>query len=298
MRKYRSSKLVQKRRKEFKIKISLILVVLVSLIFTLSQISSLNSLAIKEIKIEGEVQLDELAPYKFVGSMIQGKYLKLFSKRNILIYPKNSIEKGLLETFPRIKILDIDLKLPNNLVVNIIERNPYVLLCKDNILKETNSQQLIANSNEDKPIPTTAPVVAQDIGNKEECYFVDDRGFVFASAPNFSRDILFKFYLNEDKNIRDSVFEVEKFKEIDSFIQLIDGLGLSPYKFRTEDGIKYEIYFGENSFLIFDSSQVIREIMDNFQSILNTDDFAEEKDIWNIDYIDFRFGNKVFYKTR
>jgi hypothetical protein len=67
---------------------------------------------------------------------------------------------------------------------------------------------------------------------------------------------------------------------------------LNPTKLVSEDNKKYELYFNESSKIIFNDEQNIRELMDNFQAVLNIEDFY----INNIEYIDLRFGNKVFYK--
>lgn len=297
MVKYRSTKLRKRRKREFWIKLSLVIVVLLCFVFSISKISEINRINISQFKISGnEVVTSELIK-KTTSDILSNKYLKLFSKSNFLIYPKDKIEETLLETFPRLNKVDLDIDSFNILKISIEERDPYALLCKKGLFKEdkkylnqTNAETF-DKENEEEKTPKEL---------KERCLFLDNAGFVFGKAPNFSKEVFFKYYvgLADISLIGKYAFEIEKFKEIDSFIQFIDGLGLNPYKLET-DGIKnYEIFFGENSRLIFEVDQDIKEVTTNLQSVLNMDEFADEGFIGHIDYIDLRFGNKVFYKIK
>src|SRR3989339_81333 len=57
-----------------------------------------------------------------------------------------------------------------------------------------------------------------------------------------------------------------------------------------------EICFGSGGKIILSDTQIIREAMENFQAILNMEEFAEKDNIFKVEYFDLRFGNKVFYK--
>ncbi|MBU4479974.1 hypothetical protein KKG48_00835, partial [Patescibacteria group bacterium] len=91
------------------------------------------------------------------------------------------------------------------------------------------------------------------------------------------------------------VFEKERFKEIDSLVQLVRGLDLEPYKFVADDS-KNEIYFGDESRIFFDNNQDIHSATDNLQAVLNMKEFEDRSILKNLDYVDLRFGNKIFYK--
>ena len=183
-----------------------------------------------------------------------------------------------MKTSPRIKEVSLSLDLPNTLNLSITERNPHSLWC--------------------------------DYETPIGCFFVDEEGFIFEKALNFSNDTFFRYYIDlselkpsddfiprkPNTPIRQFVLENEYFKEIDSFVKFIDGLGLEPYKF-VGVGQKFEIYFGpRNSKIIFNKEQSIKEVMGNFQSVLNLDDFADVESLKKLEYVDLRFGNKVFYK--
>jgi len=259
MAKYRSKALAEKRKKNLIINSIFIIAFLVSVNYLLSEISKIKKINISEINIKNNITVKTEEIEKIISSDIEGNYFwKFYSKRNILLYPKQNIKENLLTKYSEIKTVDLNLDLPNTLNIFIEEYKPYALWCG------------------------------------EDCYFIDNTGYIFKKT--IKNENLFKYNINlNTKHLdyeRNRVFKEEKFKEIDSFVQLIKGLNLSPEKIVSEDNKKYEIYFNNGSKVIFTNEQNTRELMDNFQAILNLEDF----DIKSVEYVDLRFGNKVFYK--
>ena len=260
MVKYRSSKLAQKKKKEFRIKLALVLVIFISFVFTLSALSKCDLLNIKKIKVVGNNIVKENQIKETVSATLDNDYFKLFSKRNFLIYPRQTIKEGVVEKFKRIKSVDLSLKLPDVLYVSVVERVPYVLWCAD--------------------------------ASSTKCYVADSEGYIFAEGV----DNVFAYHTNSSRSVGQNIFSADRFKGIDSFVQFLVGLGLEPYKF-VETGGKYEIYFGSReSKIIFNEEQGVKEVMENLQSVLNMEEFTDIEDFKKLEYIDLRFGNKVFYK--
>lgn len=272
MAKYHSDKLLKRKRKIFYIKVSFLFGFFLILFLSFAGISRINYLNIQNTEIKGNKVLVEKDLQNIINNKMNGNYWLLFSKKNILIYPKQKIKDDLLAQYSLISSVDISLNLPNTLKVKINEREPYVLWCDDNF------------------VPT------EDIN--EKCFFADNKGYIYSKAPNFSEKSIFKHYskLKQANPIRASIFDESKFKEIDSFRQFIDGLGLSSYKLIMNPDKSCEIYFGNGGKIIFDLSQNLIEVSDNLQSILNAKDFENKDFLWKLEYIDLRFGNKVFYK--
>lgn len=294
MVKYRSTKLRQRRKKEFWLKLSLIIIVLLCLVFSVSKIFGIERINITQFKISGNEVVSSESVQDEVTEIMSGNYLKLFSKSNFLIYPKQDIEETLLTIFPRFNEVDLNVDNFNILKIDVVERNPYVLFCEKGLFENEKISSINVISEE-----TDESIAEETVKLKERCLFVDNTGFVFDKAPNFPKEIFFKYYVGMagEESLGKFAFEGEKFKELDSFIQFLNGLGLSPYKLEIEKE-NYEIYFAENSRLIFEIDQDIKEVTTNLQSVLNMEDFEEEGSLWNIEYIDLRFGNKVFYKIK
>jgi len=269
MKKYRSVRLSQKKKKQFQIKFILVFVILIVFIFFLSFLSKNNFLRIKQIKITGNNIIEKNELKEIIDINLSNNYYHLFSKRNILIYPKQSIQKDILKKFPRIKDTNLNLDLPNLLNINITERVPYVLWCKDTATSS--------------------------------CFFADENGYIFSRRDGVVEENFFKYCTNLEVKLSDAqiitnnIFDSNSFNEIDSFVNFVKGLNLDPYKF-VEVGNKYEIYFAKNSKIIFDKNQNIKETINNLQSVLNMEEFTDIEEVKKLEYIDLRFGNKVFYK--
>lgn len=260
MAKYTSSQFVQRKRREFIIRAVLLITSFTLLFLCISEIFKFNFANIKEVNISGNKIVKTLDIQKIVSENLNGNYLwKFFPKRNILIYPKKSLTIELFEKNPRIKEIDLKLKNFDSLIVEIKEREPFSFWCQENKLID-------------------------------ECFVVDSEGLIFDKERG---EGLFKYYtdLNDKKIIGENIFEFEKFKEIDSIVKFITNLKLKPYKLVQNEN-KLEIYILDGSKIIFNKDQSAKEVTTNIQSIMNMKDF----DITKIGYVDFSFGNKVFYK--
>lgn len=267
MIKYRSSRLAQKKRKEFLINLFLIIGLLLSVIYLFSELSKIGKINIDEIKVEGNDFIDSKELIKLVEKNLSDYYFfGIFPKSNILIYPRNELKINILNSLSRVKDVDLNLDLPNLLNVKIFEYEPYALWCKD--FKDDN------------------------------CFLIDKNGYIFdeyINSPIFDY-IKYYTYLESSESIRQVIIEREKFKEIDSFVKFLEGLNLKPYKLVINRKGKVEIYFDDGKKIIFDNEQNIREVMDNFQALMGMEEFVNEGIPNNLEYIDLRFGNKVFYK--
>lgn len=261
MTKYRSPQLAQKKKKEFWIKTGLIAYLIIVAFLCLSSLFKLHFINIKEIYVKGDETIDISLINNVIKEELTGNYFwKFFPKRNILIYPKKTIETKLMENHSQIKEINFDLNKLTFLNIDIKERQPFSLWC-------------------------------DVIEDKEECLLMDDESYIFEGV---SEEGLFKYYvkIKEEDPLRQSVFSLEKFKEINSFLDFMRGLDLKPYKLTT-NGLKgYEIYFDDGGKIIFSEDQEVRVVMENLQSVIN----LEDVNLSEIDYIDLRFGNKVFYK--
>ena len=263
MSKYRSAELIQKKRKDFWVKISLFFIAFVLTILCLSELSKFHFVNIKKINIDGNKIIETSAISDIALKHLDGSFLWfLFSKRNAFLYENDGIIKDILDTHSRIKNIDLNLKNFSVLSIKITEREPFAFWCEK---EEGNS--LVEN-----------------------CFVVDKDGFIFDKSRG---EELFKYYSeSNNKKIGLSVFDSEKFRDINSFINFIKGLNVFPYKFVSYNNGSYEIYFENGRKIIFGKDQTSAELINNFQSVLNMEGF----DLTQIDYVDLRFGNKVFYK--
>ena len=261
--------------------IILCVLLFVSIIVALSYYSFDRRLTIKDTIINGTsiISWDEIS--KKVDEDLSGRYIYLFSKRNIFIYPHNKLRKSLIKSFPRIEGLDIKVR-DSSLVLDIKERLGSYLYCG-----------------------LTLPEVKEEVG--ENCYFVNNDGYIFDKAPYFSGDIYFKYYTEinkkDDRVLGSQVFEPDNFHKLARFIDGVTALGFEPiYLVKDDDGI-YSLYLkakgaNSNPKIMFKEDNDLSLILDNFSIAMSKKEFANEinSKYDTLSYIDLRFKNKVLYK--
>lgn len=245
------------------------------LFILLVYLSHLPSLNITEIEILGNKVVDTEILKNSVKDVIAGKYLWLFPKTNILIYPQNAIKNELQNKFKRIN--DVKSSIINNqiLEISLLEREAKYTWCGTTI----------------------------DLSAMEKCYFLDDSGYIFAEAPFFSGEVYFKFYGYVD-NPLGSYFSKENFKQLVSFKDALISLGLKPTALFIKNNEEAEVILSkENSSttlpkIIFRTDANFQNIEENLGAALNTEPLKSKlkEKYSSLLYIDLRFGNKVYDK--
>ncbi len=218
---------------------------------------------IKNIAVEGNSFIEKEKIIGNINNSISGKYFYIIPKNNILIASKKEIADNLLNNFFRVKSADISKKLPDGLMIKIEERNPSALLCED-----------------------------------KNCFFVDDSGYVFEESPFFSGDIFIKFI--DQRNERNfsantKILSEEEFKNLVNFSELLskDGIRISGIILKNE-GL-YEFHISEQWYILLSQRSDYKISFDNLKIALN-EQIKEKRP--ELEYVDIRLQNKVFFKYR
>ncbi len=226
---------------------------------------------IQDLQIEGNSLVENNQLEAIVESKLSGKYWKLFSRRNAVLYPKEEIEKAVLAEFLPITKTVVSLLHFKTLFLQVTERKPFGLFCGPSILE------------------------------KGPCYYLDSEGFVFFKAPSFSEDVLPTFYgtlpLVGDP-LAQKFLPPNLFQKSVSFREKIENMGFVPaYIFKKDEGT-LELYLKNGSKIIFDPRIETEKILQNFSALLRDSSLGLQKTRgeFSVSYIDLRFGNKVFYK--
>jgi hypothetical protein len=260
----------------------LFFILFLSIVWALSYFSSDEHMAINKIVVTGTHILDLGKIEREVRNDISGKYIYLFSRANGFIYPRKQIYNNLILNFPRIESLSVSRNGLKTLQINITERVGEYLYCGASV-----------------------PENKDQVG--ENCYFINNDGYIFDKAPYFSGNVYFKYYMALQGGATDplakQMVSVERFHLLGRFIDGIGSLGFKPiYIVMGKDGID-SLYLNHGTddttpMIMFKDDTDLENILENLSLAMKKNEFAIEinSKYTKLLYIDLRFKNKVLYK--
>lgn len=298
-RRLRSKKLRDKQKRQRIRRFGLIITAVIVLLGAVAGVSYINALEIHNVTVSGNsvVTTDELTHY--IRDELSGRRLALFSRKNAFIYPKSAIVAGVYDRFTRVRDVDIGLKEINTLAVTVEERTPHALWCGDGSVFV----------DEDRGI-AVGETPAQGSG-EQQCYFLDDTGFIYGPAPHFTGYVFFTYYGPVEGEIIGSRYvDEDYFADVEFFIKSLRDLNLNPIAFARFDTGESRVYLQKETgregsiggYIIFHSGDDLDAVYENIRVLIEKEVLAEKlaeagKDA-ELAYIDLRYGNKVFYRIR
>ncbi|MDP3052079.1 MAG: FtsQ-type POTRA domain-containing protein [bacterium] len=271
----------QLRRKRRVIKASLILFCVLLFIGIVIAFFNLSKFRIRQISIEGAIGLDQEQLKGETLNFLKGKYLKLFPYDNIFILPEGKLAADLSEIFPLLKEIVISRDFPQKISIAVEERKAEALWCA---------------GSDSASIPASSTSTLDSL-SKESCAFADDSGFIFQPAPNFSGAIFLKFFDEREQmsGMGKMMTDSSEFKKLSSFAGLLKEKGFDVSKIILKDAGIYEVHLKEGWYILLNDKNEPDQTFGNLELILDQD-IKEKRP--KLDYIDLRFGKKVFYKFK
>lgn len=260
-----SSRKIRQKRKMVKLagyglSILLLFILIVSIFY-------IPHLRIKEIDVGGVVEGNEKILLLWLAGAIEGKRFGILPYNNIIIFPKESMEAGVIEAFPEIKEFNI---------------------------KRVSLSKIEATGKERKAVGLWC-------NKKDNCGFVDESGFVYKQAPTFSGNLFLKFYKFGSEEALDvkkgfQAISENEFKNLVKFVGFVSENGVKINKVFMEEQGQYRFETTAGWHIILNQKNEIQISAGRLKLILESQ--IQKKDLANIDYIDLRFGNKIFYKFK
>jgi hypothetical protein len=255
----------KRARKYFKLQVIFFLGIL--LIGVIVYVTHLSVFRISHVELSGNTVITQEEIEKNTQEFLSGSYFWLFPKNNIVWYPKSKLEEGLKENFKRIETINIHLKGTQTLSIDITERKGVSLWCSEG----------------------------------EKCYFMDTQSFIFADAPEFSGDAYFKYYglISSDPIGNTYMASSTEFSNLSKFIEKTRELSLKPVYLLGKEGGEFSLVLSGGGEIYFDIKESLSKTSENLEALLQTPALTtiSEKDT-TLDYIDLRFGNKLYYKLK
>lgn len=279
----RLNEIRRKRHKALRNKVLFFSFLFIFLLTLASFALHIKKINIKNIEIVGNKVVENKDIIKIAENELNGNYLWIFPKSNFLIYPKNNIKNKLTTNLTRLNNISISTKDSETLLIETNEYEGKYLWCGIN------------------------PVAEMDITNK--CYFMDSSGYIFDEAPYFSGEIYFKIFGNSfnaqlnNNNPIGSSFLKENFNNLISFKNSLEMMGIQSYSFVLDENGDGNMFISKNltgAKIIFKINSDYPKIIGNLESIINTEPLAStiKNKLNTLNYIDLRFGNKVYYKLQ
>lgn len=218
---------------------------------------------IKKVKVDGSVVLDQDEIKSKVNDFVSVRKFFLFPQGSYPLFDANNLALLLKQKFPRLEQVLIRKIFPDLLEVVVKERELFGVFCR------------------------------------QECVYIDKSGFAYESAPVSSGSLLLKIKSDvAEAGVGSTVLEPDLMND---FISLSDGLekvlGIRPAAYEFLSKVSSEIKVETN-----DGLKIIFKRNDDFENALRVLKTVLEQEVRNkrsrVEYIDLRFGNKVFYKFR
>lgn len=235
-------------------------------------LSGWSKIVIADVVAEGNslVHTDDIV--RVAREELDGKYFFLFHRDNIFLYPKNRISSRLGEEFKRIADVDIRRNSLTGIRIVITEHKPAYLWCGDDMPEK-------------------------EFTLLETCYFADEKGYVFSKAPDFSGNVFFELFGPLSGEGIDPIgrrfLDSLAFTKLILFKDAVAGYGGEAVKFAvTKDG--------DHIFILNNGSKIIFGADQDFDTLTGNLDAVSATLPQNapIEYIDLRYGNKVFFKEK
>lgn len=258
-----SPRLRRKKRQVFLRQASLLLLAIVLFIVGARILLSSSALAIKAVAVSGVEGMDEKEIKAFAFSELSQSRSNFFSRDNFIFFDKEAFSRALLKAFPKYASVKAELANVSSISIDVSLRETFAFWCyKD---------------------------------NDESCLNVDYLGVGFQGKTDGQDEARVKIFSEKKPIAGELVFSSAKFGNLADLIKTFARAGRS-VKIVYERGEDFYLILEDGAEIRLSSSCDANSIVSKVSAIYA--DWEKEKSGIGIDYIDLRYGNKVFIKKK
>lgn len=232
----------------------------------------LPGVTIDNISVTGGSTVPHEAVREKVESALAGTYALLIPRRFSFLYPADAIVAN-INSIPRVHDASVIRSSRNELQISFREYVPYALWCPQ-------------------------ALTPGDMG-EGDCLFVDESGFAFAHAPRLSGETLVRFMVEGRKPEEGAyVYDTDTLASYQALVNAISTEHEERLRSLTEtkDG-DLVLHLSQGPDLKITKGADIHAIFENLGSILSSPEYKDVP-LEEFEYIDLRFGNKVYVKRK
>ncbi len=331
----RSPKLARRRRQRAIRRLVLFVLLIVAVVGGLAGLTHVDAVTINTVAVEGNQIVPAQQIAGKVEGMLDNSFLYIFSRRNILMYPSAKIEQELMTAYPRFGSVVVHAVSPTKIQVLVSERKPKSLWCKtangnDVSVALKNEQREVSDASASSSLNADAAGSSStnDIQQRANeailagqlCYFLDAEGYIFSLAPNFQGNAYLKFYGGTigPNPIGQSLMSSTTYTDLIHLADALQGKDLKIDYITVKNKSSFNIKLQGNGELYFSNQKPFEQAFNTLLTALASEVFGgsqpsgitakavtpnasssfRTQKITQFEYIDMRFGNKVFYKLK
>ncbi len=255
------------RKRRRRVRIGLFFGVLLLLLFgALVGVSYIPALQVREVVVSGTKTLASSTVQAFVQERLLGSYGYILPKSNIFLYPKQGISMQLLKAYPVLASADVHAGDFHTVVANVVERSPRALWCE----------------------------------NKEQCFFIDENGVVYGAAPTFSEPVYYRYFGTTTGSVLPKQYlTAEQFQALmalcDALVPKVPNTTIESVEVDANGDV--QVQFTNNFVLRFALADAGGDIFERFSLALTSEPMKSHQ-LSELEYLDLRFGDKLYYKLR
>ncbi|HEX8974556.1 MAG TPA: FtsQ-type POTRA domain-containing protein [Patescibacteria group bacterium] len=226
-------------------------------------------LAITNIAVQGTSDLDPQMLRSTIESSQQGKFLNLIPKNNFLLIRTGPLENMLKDDFKKIRSVSVSKKFPDTLQISIEERQALMVWC-----------------------------------SSDQCYLIDESGKAYMPAdfnsPQIVQNNLVKIADNSNTTVSvdDDVLDDAHIQYVLKIKDALRGLGFNAAEYYMPSRVAGEIDVktDQGIGIYFSSDFPLDSAINAFALVLKKQISNDQKN--NLEYVDLRSENRVFYKFK
>ncbi len=239
-------------------------------------VSAIRASALQVINIHGLEAISDARIRESVKGFLAGSYGFFLPRSSYFLVSPSALEEEIKKQTFRVERASVVKAFPDTIEIAIQERKPWAVFC-------TNVSPLLSKSD---AVPESS-----------RCFYLDRGGFSYEEAPESSGSLLLVI-TGDRKDARIGAFLIDS-KTLESMmligerVEKILGARVVAYELSEAAPREMRARLDKGFTVIFKKEDNFEEVFRVLRRVLD----EEIKDRYDIlEYIDVRFGNKVFYK--
>ncbi len=282
-RKFRTKQARIRERKRVAVRVVLLVVLMAVLVMGLLYALTWEGFRVQELVVSTNGALPVGEVTDLAMEHIRASSLLFVPRTSIFLLDIKGLHALLHDTYPRIESVQVRRTGVTAAVIQIRERVPEALWCGD-------------------VVPPIAYARASTrAGSADEawgsCYLLDQNSFIYSRAPVYTGSRYPRYYgsLEKAQPIGQYFIEADEFRRLQHLLELLASSGVETTALLLLDERDMELYLSEGLRVIVARDHAPEVFLRRMTASLEADVIDRSREV---EYVDFRFGSKVFIKYR